>query len=97
MPRHLCGWCGHATAGSPCSSCGRDSVLPWTQRGLDPPVVRADTGRPQLDEAVIRALYQAARSALVVAGRPVTVEALAEELDRAPRTVRDWRKRFGLD
>jgi hypothetical protein len=72
-------------------------VLPWTQRGLDPPIARADSGRPQLDEAVIRSLYQAARTALTAAGRPVTVDALAEELDRSPRTVRDWKQRFGLE
>ena len=53
-------------------------------------------GRPSLEPREIRARYDAARHELVTAGREPTIEAIAERLDRSPRTVRDWRKRFDL-
>jgi hypothetical protein len=55
-----------------------------------------ETGRPSLDEQEIRRRYAEARAALVAANRPITIETLAERLDRSPRTVREWRQRFGL-
>jgi len=93
-----CGWCGLATAEGTCSSCGRDPSLPWRQRGKPVPSIgHHDPGRPPLDAHTIRSQYGAARQALLAAGRTPTIEALAEELGRTPRTVRDWRVRFGLD
>lgn len=97
MSRIACGWCGHPTCRERCLYCGRDPVLPWTQRGLVPPeVTEHEPGRPSLDERDIRRRYQEAHDALVAAGRKPTVEAIAEQLDRSPRTVRDWRTKFGL-
>lgn len=49
-----------------------------------------------LDEATVRAQYAAARDAVIHAGQAPTVEAIAERLERSPRTVRDWRRRFDL-
>ena len=97
MPRFICGWCGHTTAGNPCLSCGRDSVSPWTQRGQEPPVVPDEVGRPPLDPGVIRAQYDAAKAVLERSGRQVTQSAIAEQLGIGDRTLRDWRKRFGLE
>jgi hypothetical protein len=98
MTRIVCGWCNGATVnGGTCDQCGRDPRLPWTQRGR-PPQELPDTpaGRPTLDAASIREVYTSARSALIAAGREPTVEAIAERVNRDPRTVRDWKRRFGL-
>lgn len=93
-----CGWCGDPTANRlRCDACGRDPELPYAQRGTAPVEERHGDGRPALDASAIRQSYQAARAALASRGREATVEAIAEELDRSPRTVRDWRRRFGLD
>lgn len=94
-----CGWCGMPTGdGSICGLCGRDPGLPWRQRGKPVPVIgHHDAGRPPLDAHTIRSQYGAARLVLLAAGRTPTVEAIAEELGRTPRTVREWRVRFGLD
>jgi len=59
-------------------------------------VVDTGVGRHALDEAEIRTRYETARAGLTAAGRAATVEALAEALDRSPRTVREWRKRYAL-
>lgn len=94
----ICGWCGRlARPDGPCGHCGRDPWLPWRQRGLEPAEV-ADpaAGRPELDEEDIRRRYRDAHAALVAEGRAPTVEAIAERLDRAPRTVREWRRKFAL-
>lgn len=87
----LCGWCGQATVPARCMVCGRDPRTPWLQRAQEPPTV--DEGRPALDPAEVRRLYAEAKAAL---GPAATVEALAERLGRSPRTIRDWRRRFGL-
>jgi len=92
----LCGWCGHQTPRDRCTYCGRDPVLPWAQRGEDPEEIPETLGRPALDGDEIRRLYGEAATELRHLGRPVTVEALADRLDKSPRTVRDWRKRFDL-
>ena len=96
--RIACGWCGRATGGvPPCGHCGRDPWLPWTQRGLDAPQQAEHApGRPTLDEEDVRRTYREAHAALVAEGKQPTVEAIAERLDRAPRTVREWRKKFAL-
>lgn len=90
-----CGWCGVPTSTPDrCQSCRHeDPAKPWVQRGQEPPSVTSTPGRPALDEHAIRARYAEARAALGVAA---TVEAIAERLDRSPRTVREWRKRYGL-
>ncbi len=94
--RIICGWCARTTAAGRCTSCGRDAALPWAQRGVEPPTVSDEAGRPTLDEATVRAQYAAARDAVINAGHEPTVEAIAERLERSPRTVRDWRRRFDL-
>lgn len=92
-----CGWCAKPTPLGECQWCGRDPMLPWTHRGIEPrELVEHDAGRPALDERRIREQYDEARAVLQSAGREPTVEALAEQLDRSPRTIRDWRKRFAL-
>lgn len=97
MTRIVCGWCGHPTPDPRCAYCGRDPRLPWRQRGAEPPSeAEHEPGRPTLDEADIRRRYDEARKALIAEGREPTVEAIAERLDRSPRTVREWRARFGL-
>lgn len=90
-----CGWCGWPTPDEPrCVGCNRDPQLPWRQRGQTAPVIsHAEAGRPALDAAAIRAAYLGARERL---GPKATVEAIAEALDRSPRTIREWRKRFVL-
>jgi hypothetical protein len=62
------------------------------------PAADHDTGpgRPALDGRDVRHLYDSAVSALLATGREPTVEAIAEKLDRSPRTVRGWKTRFGL-
>ena len=97
MTRIACGWCGHPTVRGCCLYCGRDPALPWAQRGVEPPeVIEHESGRPALDERDIRRRYEEACDALVAEGRKPTVEAIAERLDRSPRTVREWRAKFGL-
>lgn len=93
--RVTCGWCSHIAEPPRCGYCGRDPLTPWAQRGEDAPTV--SEGRPTLDGDEVRGLYREARAAVVASGRPPTVEAIAERLDRSPRTVRDWRRRFGLE
>ncbi len=88
----LCGWCGRATPPECCSSCGRDPAVPHVQRGLVPPLADAHEGRPSLAPAEASRRLAAARDALINAGRAVTVETLAEQLDVSPRTVRRWRE-----
>lgn len=93
--RVMCGWCDRVAEPPVCAYCHRDPLLPWTQRGIVPDEVAP--GRPGLDGDQIRRSYGEARRAVVDAGKAPTVEAIAEQLDRSPRTVRDWRKRFGLE
>lgn len=92
----LCGWCGHPTEADKCRSCGRDPRLPWVQRGQEPATVQSEAGHPALDEADIRQRYSDAVAGLKAEGRTPTVEAIAERLDRSPRTVREYRRKFGL-
>lgn len=93
--RVTCGWCGRIAEPPRCGNCHRDPEAAWTQRGQEAP--RSSEGRPTLDADEARRLYGSARASLVADGRAATVEAIAERLDRSPRTVRDWRKRFGLE
>lgn len=94
--RLICGWCGRPTDEGECGNCHRDPTVPYLQRQARIPTIEAHEGRPALDEADIRARYQSAVDEIERTGRPATVEAIAEVLDRSPRTVREWRKRFGL-
>jgi hypothetical protein len=73
-------------------------VVPWLQRGAAPPAADRDAeqGRPALEPRAIRQRYDDARAALVAAGHEPSIEAIAERLDRSPRTVRSWKQRFGL-
>ena len=76
-----------------CPNC----VTPWKCNGPHIPLdALRKAGRPSLDADVVRWRYWEAKGALLAKRRTPTVEAIAEELDRSPRTVRDWRKRFGL-
>lgn len=96
--RVVCGWCHHPTPSGSCDYCRRDPALPWIQRGLEVPAADQDSGpgRPALDAREIRLLYDQAKAELLASGREATVEAIAEKLDRSPRTVRTWRQRFAL-
>ncbi len=95
--RVRCGWCGRPTPVTACVWCRRDPALPYLQRGGVPPVIEAHAeGRPPLDERDIRLRWQAALRELRSRGQEPTVEAMAEALDRSPRTVREWRAKFGL-
>ena len=96
--RVICGWCSHATPPERCDYCGRNPVVPWLQRGTSAPAADHDPeqGRPALEPREIRARYDAARAELAASGRVATIDAIAERLDRSPRTVRDWKKRFDL-
>jgi primosomal protein N' len=85
-----CGWCGHVTAPERCRYCGRDPLLPYRQRGVQPPAIEVKPGRPGLDEAVLRRRLADARQLL---GPTATVEELAEQLDVSPRTARRWLER----
>jgi hypothetical protein len=93
--RIVCGWCHHPTPAGVCDYCGRNPAMPWLQRGMAIPAADHDTGsgRPALDARAIRLAYDAARAAL---GPDATIEAIAERLDRSPRTVRAWKQRFAL-
>lgn len=95
MSRVVCGWCGGTTQPARCAACGRDPLVAWRHRGRDAPTV-PDSGRRPLDGAEVRRLYEEARFAVVSAGGLPTIEAIANRLDRSPRTVRAWRQRFGL-
>lgn len=96
MTRLICGWCGRATDEGECANCRRDPELPYIQRRDRVQYLDDHEGRPQLDETDIRKRYFAAVAGIEATGRPATVEAIAEVLDRSPRTIREWRKRFGL-
>jgi hypothetical protein len=67
--------------------------LPWEQRGLEPPAADAKAGRPTLDAKTIRRMWAEAKKAL---GPGATLDQIAEQLDRSPRTVREWRVRYSL-
>jgi hypothetical protein len=96
--RVVCGWCHRPTPPERCDYCGHPPALPWLQRGLAVPAADHDAGagRPALDGHEIRLAYDAARESLTMAGHEATVEAIAEKLDRSPRTVRAWKQRFAL-
>lgn len=94
--RLLCGWCGRPTDEGECANCHRDPALPYLQRQARVPTIEPHEGRPALDETDIRRRYLAAVDDIERNGRPATVEAIAEALDRSPRTIREWRKKFGL-
>lgn len=91
-----CGWCGSPTKPERCSSCGRAPEQPWIQRGQEAPRIPTKAGRPGLDEKTVRSLWAQAKRELAAEGRPATLDAIAEKLDRDPRTVREWRVRFSL-
>ena len=77
----ICGWCGNASAGDPCTSCGHeDPDRPWRQRNVPPPI-----------KSPARRLT-AARRVIEADGRKATIEAMAEELGVSSRTVRRWRE-----
>lgn len=92
----VCGWCHAPTSpDARCANCKHaDPAAPWVQRGETAPEVTV--GRAQLDEGEVRGRYNAARAGIEARGGTATVEALAEALDRSPRTVRQWRKDYGL-
>lgn len=95
--RIKCGWCGRPTERPRCQWCRRDPDLPYVQRRSAAPVVEAHPeGRPPLDEREVRNRWQAALRDLKSRGIEPTVEALAEALDRSPRTIREWRAKFDL-
>lgn len=92
-----CGWCGGVTEPVRCGACGHDDpARPWVQRGQEVPQIATETGRPSLEEAEVRHRYAEAKAAITESGRIPTVEAIAERLDRSPRTIRDWRRRYSL-
>lgn len=78
-----CGWCGGETKPGRCSACGREPIVPWTQRGLMPPAVTSSSRN--------RRLLAEAEKALREEGREPTVDRVAEHLGIDPRTVRRWR------
>ena len=96
--RVVCGWCHHPTPANLCEYCGHNPAVPWLQRGAPVPAADHDAGagRPSLDGREIRAAYDEAVAQLTRSGYEPTVEAIAEKLDRSPRTVRSWKQRFGL-
>lgn len=82
-----CGWCGQPSKPGRCGNCRRDPALPWAQRDQRPPEVD-----PRERE---RRLLAVATAELRSEGVRVTVDALAERLDVAPRTVRRWQQVAG--
>lgn len=96
--RVICGWCRHPTPPGTCDYCGHRPEVPWVQRGVAVPAADSDggPGRPSLDGREVRAAYDEAVTAIVASGHEATIEAIAEKLDRSPRTVRAWKQRFGL-
>ena len=96
--RVICGWCHHPTPSGACDYCGRPAAQPWLQRGMAVPAADHDSGsgRPALDGREVRLAYDAAREDLLRGGHEATIEAIAEKLDRSPRTVRAWKQRFAL-
>ena len=79
-----CGWCSQPTERDRCSHCGRDPVLPYLQRGIEPPVIDPNAEyRKRLSEA---------SSELRARGQHPTAERIAEVLDVSPRTVRRWQQ-----
>ena len=72
--------------------------MPWIQRGMAVPAADHDggQGRPSLDARDTRALYDSAVTAILASGHEASIDAIAEKLDRSPRTVRAWKARFGL-
>jgi hypothetical protein len=96
--RVVCGWCHHPTPPGSCDYCGRAAAVPWIQRGQAVPAADHDAGqgRPSLDAVEVRRLLDGATSELLAEGRTATVESIAEKLDRSPRTVREWRRRFDV-
>lgn len=93
----LCGWCHQPATPPRCGACGHeDPARPWLQRGEEPPRVATEAGRPVLDEPAIRLRYRDAKRAIEAAGGVPTVDALAEALDRSPRTIREWRRKYAL-
>ncbi len=84
-----CGWCGHPTLEGTCSYCGRDPLVPYTQRGPPPTRLPApEAGRPSLEERRGRNRLSMAAEEL---GPGATVERTAEYLGVSPRTVRRWK------
>jgi len=96
--RVVCGWCHHPTPPGVCDYCGRAAAVPWIQRGMAVPAADHDggQGRPSLDARDTRALYDSAVTAILASGHEASIDAIAEKLDRSPRTVRAWKARFGL-
>jgi len=83
----LCGWCSALTDPFVCGSCGRNPVIPWTQRGQLPPTeyeAKRIDARRRLSEA---------RRAL---GPEATLDAIAEHLNVSSRTVRRWHEMSGV-
>lgn len=91
----VCGWCGYPTPADCCVTCGRDPLIPYTQRNLKPPKAtdNHEPGRPKLDAGQVRARV---RIALKELGDGATLAALAERLDVSETTARKWRKVAGL-
>lgn len=78
----ICGWCGEDTIADPCSECGHeDPGKPWVQRNVPQPTGNGNQRR-----------LSRARKAIESRGERATIEALAEELQVSPRTVRRWRE-----
>jgi hypothetical protein len=96
--RVVCGWCHHPTPPGLCEYCGHNPALPWVQRGMAVPAAERDggQGRPALEPRDVRLAYDDAVSTLLASGHEPTIDAIAEKLDRSPRTVRAWKQRFGL-
>lgn len=99
-----CGWCGAATVvaasdvPNACRRCGRDPVVPWTQRAMKAPVVpgpaedHEPAGRPKLEPGEIRQRIRIARKEL---GVGATKAALAEKLGISERQLGRWLKTSG--
>lgn len=77
----VCGWCAALTGPALCVACGRDPVLPWTQRGQVPPT-EAEAKRIDARRRMAEARRQL--------GFDATAEQIAEAIGVSPRTVRRW-------